>query len=216
MTRIRSLGLLALLTVAALAGACGSSHHRGAPGSSVPPSAAPATTSSTAAPGSSSPPTSASPAPTNPATTVPGTSPATLITTCRSSQLTASLGPANGTAGTVYYPLIFTNHGSTTCTLYGYPGVSFVTGAAGRQVGAPAQRVPGPSSMVTLVPGHTATATLGIVDASNFGPGCQLTTVQGLRVYPPGQTAALFVSHTDQGCANPADKTLTIRPITAS
>jgi hypothetical protein len=70
--------------------------------------------------------------------------------------------------------------------------------------------------MVTVAPGHTATATLGIVDASNYGPGCLLTSVRGLRVYPPGQTAALFVPHTDQGCANPADKTLTIRPVALS
>jgi hypothetical protein len=88
-----------------------------------------------------------------------------------------------------------------------------VTGSTGQQVGAAARRVPGSEAALTLAPGQTATAILGIVDDSNFGSGCGITAVQGLRVYPPGDTGALFVPHTDQGCANSSDTTLTIRPV---
>jgi hypothetical protein len=49
---------------------------------------------------------------------------------------------------------------------------------------------------------------LQITDASIYGPGCQITPTVGLRIYPPDQTAALFVPHDDQACANPADVTL--------
>lgn len=58
---------------------------------------------------------------------------------CATTALTASLGPGSGAAGSSYYPIEFTNASSTTCTLYGYPGVSFVT-ASGVQVGAAATR----------------------------------------------------------------------------
>lgn len=100
--------------------------------------------------------------------------------------------------------------------MQGYPGVSFVTGSAGQQLGAPASRITGSAPVVTLAPGQTAIANLGIVEASNFGSSCQLTNVDGLRVYPPNNTAALFVPHTDQGCANTADVTLKIQPVQAS
>ena len=52
------------------------------------------------------------------------------------------VGRADGTAGTTYHPLIFTNAGGRACTLRGYPGVSSVTGPHGRQVGAAAARDP--------------------------------------------------------------------------
>ncbi len=32
---------------------------------------------------------------------------------------------------------------------------------------------------------------------------CRPTPTAGLRVYPPGQTAALFVASPGRGCANP-------------
>jgi hypothetical protein len=91
-----------------------------------------------------------------------------------------------------------------------------MTGSTGQQVGAAAQRVPAPSTTLTLAPGQRATAILGVVNAGNLGSGCQIAAVQGLRVYPPGDTAPLFVPHTDEGCANPSDATLTIRPVAAA
>jgi hypothetical protein len=94
--------------------------------------------------------------------------------------------------------LQLTNTGSSSCTLYGYPGVSWVAGADGHQVGAAAQRQTDNSGnaqqTVTLAPGALASAPLDIVDAAVIPPAeCKPVPVRGLRVYPPGQTAALFL-----------------------
>src|ERR1700744_1164998 len=46
---------------------------------------------------------------------------------CATSALKVSLGQANGTAGTVFYPLKFMNTSKLACTLRGFPGVTAVT-----------------------------------------------------------------------------------------
>jgi hypothetical protein len=91
------------------------------------------------------------------------------------------------------------NTGSSACTLYGYPGVAWVAGADGRQVGAAAVRQADTTGSgeraVTLPPGAVASAPLDIVDAAVFSPSrCKPVPVRGLRVYPPGEKAALFLS----------------------
>lgn len=90
------------------------------------------------------------------------------------------------------------NTGSSACALYGYPGVSWVAGAAGHQVGAAAVRMPDGSGSaertVTLAPRALASAPLDIVDAAAIPrPECKPVTVRGLRVYPPGEQDALFI-----------------------
>ena len=98
-----------------------------------------------------------------------------------------------------YVGLQFRNAGPAACTLYGYPGVSWVAGADGHQVGAAATRQAdnsGPAERaVTLAPGALASAPLDIVNASALPPAqCKPVPVRGLRVYPPGERAALFLS----------------------
>jgi hypothetical protein len=156
--------------------------------------AAPATTTAPAAPA---------------ATTAPA---ATGPSTCTSAALHASLSGANGAAGSVYYELDFLNTASTSCVAQGYPGVSFVAGADGHQVGAAASRTSGSAPQFVLNPGAVAEAQLRIVNAANYS-NCGLTDVLGLRVYPPGQTAALFVPHRDQGCSDTSKVTLFISPL---
>jgi len=90
------------------------------------------------------------------------------------------------------------NAGSSACTVYGYPGVAWVAGADGHQVGAAAVRQADPTGgaekTVTLAPGAMASAPLDIVDAAVFSPSqCKPVPVRGLRVYPPGEKAALFL-----------------------
>ena len=90
------------------------------------------------------------------------------------------------------------NVGSSACTLYGYPGVSWVAGADGHQVGAAATRQPdatgGAEASVILTPGAVASAPLDIVDAAAIPQSaCKPVPVRGLRVYPPGERAALFI-----------------------
>ena len=97
----------------------------------------------------------------------------------------------NGAAGTIYYPVEFTNVGTARCVFFGYPGVSAVTKSAA-QLGPPAGRFPAKPHTVTLKPGQTAHASLGIVDAGIIG-ACHKATGVGLKVYPPNQKSFQFV-----------------------
>src|SRR5271166_1487683 len=77
---------------------------------------------------------------------------------CYATELTVWLGsPGNGTAGSTYYDLEISNTSRSTCTLYGYPGVSANNGGGqlGRAAGRDHSR---PSTLVTLRPGGTTHA----------------------------------------------------------
>jgi Protein of unknown function (DUF4232) len=111
---------------------------------------------------------------------------------CYASELTVWLGsPGNGTAGSTYYDLELSNTSKSTCTLYGYPGVSAHNAA--RQLGSPAGRDHSrPSRLVTLLPGGTSHVLLQITDAGNYPPAvCKPASAQFLRVYAPGAYAAI-------------------------
>ena len=87
--------------------------------------------------------TGAAPAKTITVTTTPSSptpaAPASSGTSqCTTADLRLTVGAANGAAGTIYYPLDFTNASSSACTMYGYPGVAFVSSPGGSQVGAAA------------------------------------------------------------------------------
>jgi hypothetical protein len=79
----------------------------------------------------------------------PGADPAL----CNSATLSVTLGPSEGAAGTVYAPLRFSNRAGRSCVIQGFPGVSYVTGDRGDQVGQAAQRDGAPGRPVTLSPG---------------------------------------------------------------
>jgi len=131
---------------------------------------------------------------------------------CATSDLKVTTGKGNGAAGSVIVPLQFSNTGTASCTLFGYPGVSFVTGVNGSQVGASAGEDPAtPRQQITLAPGGTAHALLQVAVAQNFPAArCRLTTAHLLRVFPPGQTAAAYVSYTASTCANPSKAVRTL------
>ena len=118
---------------------------------------------------------------------------------CTSADLKVSLGGGAGAGMSQnHIGLQLRNTGSSPCTVYGYPGVSWVAGADGHQVGAAAQRQSNNSGSaeqtITLAPGALASAPLDIVDAAVIPPAeCKPVPVLGLRVYPPGETAALFL-----------------------
>ena len=117
---------------------------------------------------------------------------------------------SGGAAGSVIVHLVLENTGSTTCTVQGWPGVSFVGGGTGKQIGAAAAaEKSSPHPTVTLAPGKTAVAPLKIVRAENYSAGdCSPQTPDGFRVYPPGSKQSLFVKDTDyQACAS-ADASL--------
>jgi hypothetical protein len=111
--------------------------------------------------------------------------------------------------------LVFTNVSSRICTMYGYPGVSFVTGVSGQQVNDPAQRDAGGGgpSLVTLPPNAAAHAPLRLTQPGNYGPPCQPVDVAGFRVYPPDETTALFAASPQQACSAKGLAVPTIRPV---
>ena len=181
----------ALISAAAVAG-CTSS------GTSSPP----------AAPGSTAPtPTTASPAPTSgntPAVASPSAT-ATGPAACPTSSLQVKQGVAQGYAGGVYVVIDFTNTSGSTCTLYGYPGVSLVSGPPYMQIGLAAKRsTTTPKTLVTLAPGATANALLQIVDALNYpSASCGPAKATALKVYPPNQTVPVYLPNTSNGCTKP-------------
>jgi hypothetical protein len=134
---------------------------------------------------------------------------------CKVGDLTVSLGASEGTAGTMYRALVFTNTGQRTCTIQGFPRVAFVAGDDGHQVGAAATRAGAEGGSIRLTPGSAAAASLGIRNVDAADPAtCRPVPVRGLRVYPPHETKAEFVPFDTRACAGglPGSQ-LTIRTI---
>jgi hypothetical protein len=183
------IAVAALLSTAALLAACDTASQStgGSAAASTPTAAA---TSASAAPASSAPATSSS---------------STAVTICAASALKAAVNTAKpgAAAGSIYYPLDLTNISGSTCTVFGYPGVSFVTGPSGTLIGRAATRNPvKPATTVTLAPGQVAHATLQVAQAGNYDPAqCKPVTAHWLRIFPPDQTAPLFVSFTTKACS---------------
>jgi hypothetical protein len=105
----------------------------------------------------------------------------------------------------VYVTIDFTNTSGSRCTLFGYPGVSLVTGPPYKQIGLAAKRSTSSSKkLVTLAAGATANAQLQIVDALNFpSASCGPTKATALKIYPPSQTEPVYLPNTSTGCSKP-------------
>jgi hypothetical protein len=191
-----------LLSAGLLAAGCAasSSSTSSAPAAAGGGSSASSSSSPSAAAGASSAASSAAPSSSAAAgSTASGTAAVSGgAAACTSAHLQASLGGGAGAGMSQNHTgLQLRNTGSSACTLYGYPGVSWVRGAQGLQTGAAAVRQPDPGGsegVVTLAPGALASAPLDIVDAAVIPPSeCKPVPVRGLRIYPPGQKAALFL-----------------------
>jgi hypothetical protein len=126
---------------------------------------------------------------------------------CSSSHLKLSLGIGQGTAGTSYQVLVLTNIGSAACTLFGYPGVSFVD-STGAIIGLPSSRDHGRVRTIRLPAGGAANALSRQPDPGNFSPSaCQMKTADRVRVFPPGQTVALFAHDAVPVCSTATGRT---------
>ena len=141
------------------------------------------------------------------------------IPECKANTLALSYGGADAGMSQQYHVLRFTNTGKRTCAIVGFPGVSYVTGDNGQQVGAPAVRTGKIGSQVNLAPGAVASTVIHSVDPGVFdASACQPTPVRGYRIYAPDDRASMFIALPSgaQGCAgNPPDPQLsvvTIRP----
>lgn len=209
-----------VLLGASLMAACGSGGQRdNAAGNSpqqVPSTSSAASTSApTTSPDSTSTgsPTSESPTSGSPTSgQVTNAAPAAPAE-CKAGTLDVTLVNGDGAAGTVYRYLKFTNTGAAKCVIQGYPGVSYVTGDDGRQVGQAAKRIPPKGPPITLSTGESASVEVGFVNVGNFDPAdCKPTPTRGLRIYPPHDTAAMFVPFKGTGCAGSTpDPQLTVK-----
>lgn len=137
---------------------------------------------------------------------------------CSTAQLSVRLGAAGHAAGSSYQPLVFTNTGTSSCTLTGYPGVSYIAPRTAKQVGAAASRNSQHAvKTVTLGAGGHASAMVQLVDYRNFpAKRCTAATVNGLRVYPPGETSAVYVAFATprSACASDVGQ-LTVQAVVA-
>ena len=180
----------ALICITAVAGCSSSPSSPGASATSANTSSAPpagvTTTVTVTAPPSS-------------ATAPPG------VPACATSSLKVTQGLAQGYAGGVYQVIDFTNTSGTSCTLYGYPGVSFVTAPPYSQIGPAAKRTTTALvKLITLRPGTTANSLVQIVDALNFPTStCSPVKAAYLRIFPPNQTVPVYLANTSQACTKP-------------
>jgi Protein of unknown function (DUF4232) len=203
----RVLAVSFLAGLSALATACSSGSGAAAPTSTVTVTQAPV--SSPASGPASTPATAPSPTATAPAPPAQ----------CTTADLRVHVGSSQGAAGTIYYFIDFTNVSGSTCVVQGYPGVSLVSrgSTAGSQIGADAKRSsPAAVKLITLAQGQTGHAMLGIAEAGAFPPSsCHPVTAHWLKVFPPDQTVAAYVSFTTQTCASTSQPTMHISAISS-
>jgi hypothetical protein len=109
---------------------------------------------------------------------------------------------------------VFSNTGQTTCSLRGFPGVSLVD-ASGEQVGSAASRTGTGGPAVVLVPGGGAVADLRMARGENYpAERCAPVDTEGLRVYPPDETRALFLPRDGfTGCRSLQVSLLSVKPL---
>ena len=121
----------------------------------------------------------------------------------------------NGTAGSSYRPLQFTNLSRHACAMRGFPGVSAVDRNL-HQLGSPAGRAHVvPVRTVVLAPGRTAHAVLRYGDVTvSTAPGCHPTfRTFELRVYPPGQYHATYAAFDLETCSHAGPVYLSVEAV---
>ena len=203
-------GLTAGWLVAAMASAagCASSGSAAAPHSAATTASSSASATASAAPATSSPAVAPTSRPT-----------ASGLAACATANLSVGLqtNVGGGAAGSQYVPISFTNTSGTACAIYGFPGVSFVTGPNGSQIGAPASRQTSfPLVAVTVAAHATAHAWLQVAEAGNYPPStCHPVTAHWLKVYPPGNTAASYIGHTFTACSSAKVTVMMVNPVRA-
>ncbi|MCR6490656.1 DUF4232 domain-containing protein [Amycolatopsis sp. OK19-0408] len=206
MTRTKPACLALLVApVVLMVSACGGGSPTPAASSSAPSPAEP-TPLATATTASSS---SSQPTPSRTATET-GTG------LCKAGDVALSLGQGDAAAGSVYRPLLIRNVSARPCVMQGFPGVSYVAGDDGHQVGEAAFREGAKGAPVTLAPGATAAADIQFVNVHNYDPAaCRPTPVRGLRIYLPQETASNFVPAPGTGCAGTAvpDHQLSVKAV---
>jgi hypothetical protein len=141
------------------------------------------------------------------------------VPTCTAAELGVwvAIEQGNGAAGSIYYPLEFTNLSHQSCALGGFPGVSALN-RNGRELGSPAgwDHV-APVRTVVLAPGATAHTILRWSDAEvTTAPNCDPTnSATELRVYPPDRYSATYAAFDLPVCSHAGPVYMSVEPIKA-
>lgn len=137
---------------------------------------------------------------------------------CKTENLDLSVSDRNSGAGSKFFTLDFTNKGSNTCELKGFPGVSLVADSNGTQLGRSAKREENVEyDVVSLDPGSSAVAKVRLGSTGPQDPAqCQPTPADGFRVYPPEETTAAYIPVEGlEGCRGEA-QILSVQPVLPS
>ncbi|MDQ1706431.1 MAG: hypothetical protein QOF18_2797 [Frankiaceae bacterium] len=147
-----------------------------------------------------------------------GADPATAASRCTTSVLSISHTRHDVGAGNGAEDIVFTNIGSKSCVLGGFPGAAYVA-KSGKQLGAAADREGSTNGPITIAPGHKARARLTFINNVGAVPRCyhpyQQAQAAGERVYPPGSTSAMFLRDRHPACKNPKVHLLHIEAVRA-
>ena len=128
-----------------------------------------------------------------------------------------AVSQSDGAAGSIFYPLQFTNLGRHACAMRGFAGVSAIN-RNGHQLGSPAGwDHTRPVRTVVLAPGATAHAVLRYGDVLvATSPGCHpVSSMLELRVYPPGQRQATYAAFSMEACSHAGPVYLDLTPVQA-
>ncbi len=139
------------------------------------------------------------------------------VPACTAADLGAwvAISQGNGAAGSIYYPLQFTNLSRHACAMRGFPGVSALD-RNGHQLGSPAGWATGVAAhTVVLAPGATAHTILRYSDVTvTTTPGCHpVFSTFELRVYPPGQYSATYAAFGLEACSHAGPIYLSVEPV---
>jgi len=134
---------------------------------------------------------------------------------CALNRLNVWIGvPGSAAAGSVAYPLEFSNVSRRACHLLGYPGVVAI-GRRGQRLGSPAGHdTTFRPRLVILRRGETAHALLTITEAGNFpARQCRVRTAVALRVIPHSDAHPAFVPLSFPACSRKGPIYLHIRVV---
>jgi hypothetical protein len=141
------------------------------------------------------------------------------VPACTAADLGAwvAVSQSDGAAGSIFYPLQFTNLSRHACAMRGFPGVSAIN-RNGHQLGSPAGwDHTRPVRTVVLAPGATAHDILRYGDVTvATSPGCHpVSSMFELRVYPPGQRQATYAAFSMEACSHTGPVYLDVTPVQA-
>lgn len=150
-------------------------------------------------------------------TTLAADTSAAAVPACTAGEIGAwvAIDQGNGAAGSIYFPLQFTNLSAHSCSMRGFPGVSAIS-RNGNQLGSPAgwDHVI-QARTVILAPGATAHTILRWSDAAvTTEPGCDpvFSTLE-LRIYLPGQYSSTDAVFDLEACSHAGPVYMSVEPI---